>query len=213
MKETNLSSYDELASEVCRELDSKATPREARSVRRRAYDVINVMCAVGILRKKKKRLFSVESFLDEEMVVLLREREARLQRIRAKEQQLELLLKSKEEPVHEDFPKEELLQEAMRQAHVIPDDEQEEQPLQIVDQATVVENIQSVYSSLDDKENSGGSYLNYGGGDCCQKASLFPVLSEHGFPVIKDEMLDDDDDRYGSHMKQLTPAQIFASFY
>ena len=43
-------------------LDLSASHREKTNIRRRAYDVTNVMSAVGIVRRKKKRLFTVESF-------------------------------------------------------------------------------------------------------------------------------------------------------
>ena len=91
-------SYESIANQVCQHLKTSDDPSEARNIRRRAYDVINVMQAVGFIQKRKKRLFSVQSLVDESGVLqpdlLLREREERLHRIACKEARNQAVLES-----------------------------------------------------------------------------------------------------------------------
>lgn len=89
LRQKSAVSYEEIANDVCNQLRTTDEVSEARNIRRRAYDVINVMAAVGFIRKHKKRLFSVQSLVDENgvisMDILMKEREERVSRIAAKE--------------------------------------------------------------------------------------------------------------------------------
>lgn len=71
---------------------------ETRNVRRRAYDVINVMSAVGAIVKVKKQVFNVDLLSNNEVSELIEKREMTLKRIREKERKL-IRLHSKEQMV------------------------------------------------------------------------------------------------------------------
>lgn len=96
LRQKSAVSYEEIANDVCNRLRTTDEASEARNIRRRAYDVINVMAAVGFIRKHKKRLFSVQSLVDANgtvsMDVLVKEKEERKNRIAAKESCIQSVL-------------------------------------------------------------------------------------------------------------------------
>jgi len=92
LKQGTISSYNDMAMDITNDLDPNATQPEARNIRRRAYDVINVMEAVGMVHKRKKRLFTIESLAGLEVEALVREKKERLDRIQAKQEALNKIL-------------------------------------------------------------------------------------------------------------------------
>jgi hypothetical protein len=93
LKVRQVCTYTDMASMICHEINPHASSHEKTNMRRRAYDVINVMSAVGLLRKKDKRLFSVESFIGANTEELKRDIDERKKRIERKEQELDEMLK------------------------------------------------------------------------------------------------------------------------
>lgn len=96
LRQKSALSYEEIANDVCNQLRTSNEISEARNIRRRAYDVINVMAAVGYIKKHKKRLFSVQSFVDANgaisMDILMKEKTDRIQRIAEKEARIQCVL-------------------------------------------------------------------------------------------------------------------------
>ena len=91
LKNKEVSAYTDIVQDVVHDLDPNASPEEVSSIRRRSYDVINVMCAVGLIRKKKKRLFSIQSLVGVDIQGMKKERDQRIQRIREKQMLLNQL--------------------------------------------------------------------------------------------------------------------------
>ena len=91
LKNKEVSAYTDIVQDVVHDLDPNASPEEVSSIRRRSYDVINVMCAVGLIRKKKKRLFSIQSLVGVDIQEMKKERDQRVQRIREKQMLLNQL--------------------------------------------------------------------------------------------------------------------------
>ena len=92
LKNRQVCSYRDIASLIVQNFDPSASHREKNSIRRRAYDVINVMSAVGIVRKKKKRFFTVESFIGVDVRDLERKRDEVVKRMKEKEMELNDML-------------------------------------------------------------------------------------------------------------------------
>ena len=147
-------SYEEIANEVCARLRTSSDPAEARNIRRRAYDVINVMAAVGFIQKRKKRLFSVQSLVDARTGslstdLLMQEREERLARISLKESTISAVLQQQQirqqQQQQERLMQQQLLQQQADQmaVHYMMQQQQqhEEDQQQAVHEASLVQHI------------------------------------------------------------------------
>lgn len=82
-----VTTYEEISGWAIDELEASGKS-EARNVRRRAYDVLNVMAAVGSIVKVKKQVFNVDLVCQDEISQLVEKRETILKSIREKERKL-----------------------------------------------------------------------------------------------------------------------------
>ena len=92
-----MTTYEDISDWVITELEANGTA-EARNVRRRAYDVLNVMSAVGSIVKVKKQVFNVDLLSNSGVSELVEKREKILKRIREKERKL-IRLQSRSQPL------------------------------------------------------------------------------------------------------------------
>ncbi|KAI1299343.1 Transcription factor Dp-1 [Halotydeus destructor] len=87
--------YEQVAQELAKDFvyssNGSQEVKEEKNMRRRAYDVMNVLIAVGHLKKSGKKLSYVGQPTRRNLDALLQEKEVRLNRIEAKKQELEEL--------------------------------------------------------------------------------------------------------------------------